>query len=581
MTIETLKKLKESEDKVEFKEAKRNFPFAGGSHTDQEERRKCLLGYVVAFANEKGGTIVLGMTDEYPHKVVGSDFAKGKIGEMTDEIYNRLKIRVRIEEFYEDKLRVLVISIPPRPVGKPLKFEGVPLMRIGGSLRNMSDEELFAILQEQEPDFSAKICEGLTLENLSPEAIDNMRQAYIKKQRNPGFKTLPQPQVLCDLKLMINKEYTYAALILLGKHEAIANWLPQAKIIWEFRYHDHQIHYNFREEVCEPLFIAIDNIWKLINDKNAAIQLPMNAYIFSTLTFNEIVIREAILNAIAHRDYTVNSEVVIHQYPHRITITNPGGFPKGVDKDNLITSSSTPRSRLMAEIMEKTGLVERSGQGIDKIYSITLFEGKMEPDYNDSTMFQVSLKLSGIVQDQTFSVFLHQTQSKLSDAEKLGVHEIMALYLVKEGQFARIKPDILKKLEAQKLILRSTNSNRYSLSNSYTSLITGNRIGNRYLVTELELLLSIFRGKGLKMGELETTLSASLNRNQIKYLVSKLQEDNILITEGKGKGTRYKLMAPFDNFLGTELKDIVIEALLKVYPPEAITESVDPELLKS
>lgn len=56
MTIETLKQLKESEHKVEFKEARNNFPFNGGSHTEQEKRRKCLLGYVVAFANERGGT---------------------------------------------------------------------------------------------------------------------------------------------------------------------------------------------------------------------------------------------------------------------------------------------------------------------------------------------------------------------------------------------------------------------------------------------------------------------------------------------------------------------------------------------
>lgn len=87
--------------------------------------------------------------------------------------------------------------------------------------------------------------------------------------------------------------------------------------------------------------------------------------------FNEEVIREAVLNAIAHRDYTITSEVVIKQYPNKITIANPGGFPKGVTIENILTVSSTPRSRLMTEILEKTGLVERSGQGVDKIFSIT------------------------------------------------------------------------------------------------------------------------------------------------------------------------------------------------------------------
>lgn len=53
--------------------------------------------------------------------------------------------------------------------------------------------------------------------------------------------------------------------------------------------------------------------------------------------FNQEVIREAILNAIAHRDYSITSETVIKQYPDRITTLNPGGLPKGVTKENLIT----------------------------------------------------------------------------------------------------------------------------------------------------------------------------------------------------------------------------------------------------
>ena len=361
----------------------------------------------------------------------------------------------------------------------------------------------------------------------------------------------------------------------MGSKKAITRCLPQAKIIWEFRYNDHQISYDFREEVCDPLFVAIDHIWKIINDKNASIPVPENAYIFSILTFNEIVIREAILNAIAHRDYIVNSEVVIHQFPHQLIITNSGGFPRGVDKDNLISSSSTPRSRLMAEVMEKTGLVERSGQGIDKIYSITLSEGKGEPDYQDSSIFQVTLKLNGVLKDQAFSLFIHLIQASKPNTDKLGVHEILALYLIKEGQFARIKPDILKKLEAQQLIVRHTNSNRYSLSNTYSSLITDNRIGNRYLITELELILPFFKGKNLKISELEIALATSLNRNQIKYLISKLQEDNILATEGQKKGTRYKIIEPFDNLTGAALSSAVIALLRDRYQLETEPSRVE------
>lgn len=88
MTIPELKTLRESEDKVEFKKAEHNFSWNGVSHLDQNERRKCFLGYIVAFANEGGGMYVLGMEDSIHHNVVGSDFAQGKIGDLEDAVYD-------------------------------------------------------------------------------------------------------------------------------------------------------------------------------------------------------------------------------------------------------------------------------------------------------------------------------------------------------------------------------------------------------------------------------------------------------------------------------------------------------------
>jgi hypothetical protein len=82
--------------------------------------------------------------------------------------------------------------------------------------------------------------------------------------------------------------------------------------------------------------------------------------------------------------------------------------------------------------------------------------------------------------------------------------------------------------------------------------------------------------EGLKIGELETALSASLNRNQIKYLLFKLQEDSILVSEGKGKGkgTHYNLKAPWNSMEGMELVNNVIFKLRELYPAmETATES--------
>ena len=260
-TIEELQKLREREDHVEFKKAEHNYPFAGGQKTDSRDRRHCVLGYVTALANEKGGRLVLGMADAYPHEVVGSDFAENETGNLEDEIYKCLHIRVRTEELYDEKQRrVLVINVPSRPVGKalPLRFEGVPLMRVGESLREMDDAEYFSIISEQDPDFSSRVCKGLTIEDLDAEAVENMRKLIADKQKRTDANTIPLPQLLKDLLLIDDDgNMKYATLLLLGKSEAINRYLPQANVVIEYRTSQSQVRYSARQEYRLPLFVAI------------------------------------------------------------------------------------------------------------------------------------------------------------------------------------------------------------------------------------------------------------------------------------------------------------------------------------
>jgi ATP-dependent DNA helicase RecG len=328
MTIKEIKRLRETEDKVEFKEAKRDFNFAGGSHADPRDRRKCVLGYVVALANEGGGYLVFGVKEKSPNEVVGTAFAEGKIGELADDIYKRLSIRVEIEELFESDKRVLVFKIPSRLIGSPLHFEGVPLMRIGDSLRAMSNDEFFRILSERAPDFSATVCEGLTFEDLDPEAIALMKAGYAKKQKNPAFEILPDLQVLIDLGLLKNGKFNYASLILFGKRDALREYLPNAEVIIEYRLDHSMISYTARKEFQESLFTVMDKIWAYVNQpaSNPLLHVRHKFTIYDIPAFNEDVIREAVLNAIGHRLWRDLSSVVIKQYPDSINIINSGGL---------------------------------------------------------------------------------------------------------------------------------------------------------------------------------------------------------------------------------------------------------------
>lgn len=431
--IEILKHLKESEDHVEFKAARHNYPFAGGSHNEPRERRHCVLGYVVALANEGGGKLVLGMEDAIPHSVCGSDFAQGETGNLQAAIYKALDIRIQTHEEYETDKRVLIIEVPSRPVGRLLKFEGVALMRVGEELHEMSDAQMLKILSEQEPDFSARICEKMTLEDLDEEAINVLKVKYAEKNENPQFETVPNKQALQDLHLLVNGKLTYAALILLGKPETKRKFLPQDNVVVEFRYDPASIQYDAREEFQLPLMTGIDAIWAYLNQplSNPMSHIGDNTYIFDIHRFNRDAIREAILNAVTHRSMQIQSDVVIKQSTRDLVITNAGGFPLGVDINNILTVNSTPRQKLLAEVLQKTGLVEKSGQGIDKMFSLCIMESKPLPDFSGTDLYQVQLKFKAEILDEAFVVFIRREQARRPSGKKLNIFELLILYTLK------------------------------------------------------------------------------------------------------------------------------------------------------
>ncbi len=303
MTLEEIKKLRESEDNVEFKAASGgSISYNGGNKSDYKDRRKCILGYIVAFANEGGGKLILGVHDKYPHKIVGTQQFLNGIGVLESDIYRDLKIRVEISELYEEEKRVVVIEIPGRPIGKVFKFEDIALMRVGEELHPMNDEKLLSILQEQEFDFSEQLCDGLTISDLSKAAIDKMKEAYARKNNNPQFLTLSDEQVLNDLYLSRGNKITNAALILLGKDDIIKEKLPQCAVSVEYRNALSRITFDNRTIFQGPFFLISDAIWNLINSRNGSINVQEGVYIFQIPYFNSEVIREALNNAVSHRE---------------------------------------------------------------------------------------------------------------------------------------------------------------------------------------------------------------------------------------------------------------------------------------
>lgn len=553
-TIEQLKSLRESEDKVEFKRGEGgNVAYDGGSRTKPAERRRCILGYVIALCNESGGSLVIGMEDEYPHRVIGTKQAENALGDLEAHIYRDTGIRPDVYELFENvaeqKGRVVVIDVPTRPIGRVYKFEDVALMRVGEELKPMSDECYCRIIQEQEPDFSQQICEGVDILDLDDEAISVMRRKYAEKQHNPKFLTLDKLQILTDLDLVRDGHVTNAAVLLLGKEKTIREHIPQAAVMIEYRSTESRIPFDNRVEYRKPFFLMIDELWHDINLRNGGFPVKEGPYIFTVPYFNEEVIRESINNAIAHRDYRRQSETVIKLYPEKMTIINAGGFPNGVTVENLLTVPSTPRNRLLADVLSKTGVVERSGQGVDKIYYNTLSEGKEAPDYSGSDDFKVELTLSATMKDRGFALFIESVQQTLTDNRKLSVFEILTLSKIRDGvPSSQLDKSLLNKLLERNLIEKrgKTRGIFYVLGRSYYDF-TGDlaeyqRRSEWGQDQMLSVILPLFgKVKTAKMGDFVKLLEGHMTRRQIRVAIQKFVEFGILVSEGAGTGTHYSL----------------------------------------
>ena len=537
--------MRESEDHVEFKKGEGgNVSYNGSGKDRPHDRRRCILGYVAALCNEGGGRLVIGMHDKHPHKVVGTKQCENAIGKLESDIYKDLGIRTEIYELFEDEIlkkgRVLVIEVPERPKGKVYRFEDVPLMRVGEELLPMDDKTYLSIIQEQEPDFSEQICKEATFNDLDPKAIRILKEKYSKKQKNPSFISIEDRQALSDLHLIIGEQITNAAVLLVGREEFINKVFPQAKVMLEYRNTEAQIYFDNRYIFGQPFFILIDFLWETINLRNGSIPIREEAYIFDIPYFNEEVIREVVNNAFAHRDYRRNSEIVIKQYPSTLVVCNAGGFPHGVTIDNLLTVPSTPRNRLLTDVLSKTGIVERSGQGVDKIFLYTLSEGKPKPDYTKSDDFTVTVILSASVKNKAFAMYIQSVQNELPNDKKLSVFDVMALCEIRDGNKVPNDKTIAQRLEKMGYLEKrgKTNAVRYILPRRYYELsddLVTYSLATDWDINQVWAVIHPFLqkyGKAKRM-DFDKLVGNHLSGKQMRRYLEQFKERGLLRTEGQ------------------------------------------------
>lgn len=387
--------------------------------------------YCAALANEEGGKILVGVDNS--KKVIGTDNALRTYNKIPHEIWTHLSIRVDIEEFiHPSGRRILIFHVPRHHIGIPIRYGGKYPMRLGESLTNMDTQTLKRILNETDEDFSAKIVRNLSLEDLDKNALKKFQGLWAQKSQRKDYLKFSYDQVLRNIGLFTDKGLNYASLILFGLKQKIDEILPGSEIIFEWRQDSQKIGHDSRHSWREPFFKIYDMIWTTVNIRNLRIPFQEGFIQREISAFSEKPIREAILNGVAHRDYAIiGQSILITASPENFFIESPGGFPKDITIENVFYKHHW-RNRCIAETLEKAGLVERSGQGMNDIFSVTIKEGKGSPDLSSSDTSAVRLKIPAQVQDREFVLFLekvgHEKQVQFS------LDEICALEKIRKTQ---------------------------------------------------------------------------------------------------------------------------------------------------
>ncbi len=382
---------------LEFKEAKNRYDF------------EKLVEYVVGLANEGGGTILLGVSDLRPRRVVGTA-AFAEPGRTEAGLHQRLGHRVPVEEFTHPDGRVLLVHVPSRLRGTAWQIDGRYLKRAGDDLTALSADELRAIFAETGPDYSAETCPGASLADLDPTSIATFRARWAKKTADDRKLAWTDEQTLTNAELLVDGVPTYAALILFGTHAALGRRLAQAEVVFEYRSSEAAGPAQDRVDYREGFFAWVDDVWRRINLRNDRQSYQDGMFRFELPTFDEITVREAVLNAVAHRDYRLGGSVWVRQFAKRLEIVSPGGLPSGITTENILDQQN-PRNRRLADALVKAGLIERAGQGMNLMFEQAIRQGKVPPSFVGTASHEVRLTLDGVMEPRIVR-FLEQLSAE-------------------------------------------------------------------------------------------------------------------------------------------------------------------------
>lgn len=521
--------------------------------SDMKKRINLAVDELIAFANNKGGTLYFGVEDN--GEVTGCD-GNYDLQNIIESIYEKTRpsIFVDPEEIEYNGKKVIALTVASDGITHATT-DGRCLKRLGKNSKPFYPDEMSNRYSEiQSSDFSGRILSDSTEDDINKLEVYKLKEKL--KARNPESTLADMDDIafLRDLALIKydgnNIKLTVAGLLFVGKEQSINRLLPQAEVIYLHYSETNLEEYDARLDMKAPIISVIDRLSEKIQDSNRIVNVQVGLFRLEIADFPEKVFQEALLNALSHRDYQSQGAVYVKHYPNKIVIENPGAFLDGITEENIITHPSVPRNKLIAETLQHLKYVQRTGQGVDIIFREMLSSGKPFPEYrsyNDA----VSLTIYSAVDDVDFVKFIANEENELGRTFSLS--ELMVLRYLKDNSKITV-PETERLIQGDRDQAQNACNNlkRYGLielsCNEY--MLTAkiyDELKNSVDYTKdkaiqyikaREMILEYIRDRGFINNELVREL-CGFSQKQARIILQRMRKENLIELSEKGRYAKY------------------------------------------
>ena len=331
----------------------------------KESWREEYFKWICGFANAQGGRIYIGKNDD--GHVVGLPNIRKLLEDLPNQVRDLMGILVEVNRHEDSGLEYLEIVVEPYPY--PISYRGQYHYRSGSTKQELKGPALSAfLLQKQGKRWDGVPVSGVTTTDLSAEAFDLFRQRAAKSRRLDEQVLHDDNEALLDNLSLVDGDYLKRAAVLLF-HPTPEKFITGAYVKIGFFATDDDLRYQ--DEVHGPLLLQVERTLDLLQTKYTKAQVRYeSASRLEEPPFPVAALREALLNALAHKDYSGGTPIQISVYEHHIQFWNEGHLPDTWTVENLLRKHpSKPFNPDVANTLFRAGFIESWGRGTLKILS--------------------------------------------------------------------------------------------------------------------------------------------------------------------------------------------------------------------